>query len=197
MTLPTDVHTVILVEGDSDREAVEALAARRGRDLADEGVCVVTIGGATTIGRFVGEFGPHGLDVDLAGLVDAAEEGDFRRRLTRGGLGPIRSRDELEAAGFFVCVDDLEDELIRALGAARVMEVVAGQGELESFRVFQKQPAQRERSIERQLRRFLGTKSGRKVRYGRVLVEALDPDRVPAPLDRLLGHVRPASGAGS
>jgi hypothetical protein len=36
------------------------------------------------------------------------------------------------------------------------------------------------------LRRFLGTKKGRKIHYGRVLVEALAPDRVPAPLDDLL-----------
>jgi hypothetical protein len=36
------------------------------------------------------------------------------------------------------------------------------------------------------LRRFLGTKKGRKIHYGRVLVEALTPDRVPAPLDNLL-----------
>ncbi|RBL80235.1 ATP-dependent endonuclease, partial [Streptomyces cavourensis] len=37
-----------------------------------------------------------------------------------------------------------------------------------------------------QLRRFLGTKKGRKIHYGRVLVEALGPDNVPAPLDDLL-----------
>jgi hypothetical protein len=36
------------------------------------------------------------------------------------------------------------------------------------------------------LRRFLGTKKGRKIHYGRVLVEALSPDHVPAPLDDLL-----------
>jgi hypothetical protein len=32
----------------------------------------------------------------------------------------------------------------------------------------------------------MGTTSGRKARYARSLVLALDPDRVPGPLDRLL-----------
>jgi hypothetical protein len=35
------------------------------------------------------------------------------------------------------------------------------------------------------LRRFLGTKKGRKIRYGRLLVEALDPEQVPAPIGDL------------
>jgi hypothetical protein len=37
--------------------------------------------------------------------------------------------------------------------------------------------------------RFLGTKKGRKIRYGRLLVEALDSERVPAPLDNLLASL--------
>ena len=64
-----------------------------------------------------------------------------------------------------MCVADLEDELIRALGAAAVEQVVAAQGELGSFRTFQKQPAWRGRAIEEQLRRFMGTYGGRKIRY--------------------------------
>jgi hypothetical protein len=39
------------------------------------------------------------------------------------------------------------------------------------------------------MRRFLGTKKGRKIRYGRLLVEALGPGKVPAPLDGLLTSV--------
>jgi hypothetical protein len=35
----------------------------------------------------------------------------------------------------------------------------------------------------------MGTRSGRKVRYGRLLVEALDLNRVPRPLDGVLDHV--------
>ena len=95
----------------------------------------------------------------------------------------------MERLGFYACVDDLEDELIRSLGVPAVEEVVAAQGELRSFRILQRQPAQRGVPIERQLRRFLGTHSGRKIHYGRVLVEALDLARVPRPLDLVLAHV--------
>jgi hypothetical protein len=48
-----------------------------------------------------------------------------------------------------VCVKDLEDELIRALGSAGVEEVLAAQGELETFRNFQNQPAWRGRPVIR------------------------------------------------
>jgi hypothetical protein len=71
-----------------------------------------------------------------------------------------------------------------------VQRVVAAQGELGSFRTFQRQPAQRGRTPEQQLRRFMGTRSGRKIRYGRLLVEALDLAAVPRPLERVLAHAR-------
>ena len=183
-------RTVVLVEGVSDQIAVEAVAARRGRDLAAERVAVVPMGGARNIRHFLERFGPRGLDLRLAGLCDAGEEGDFRRGLERAGLGSGLGRADMEARGFFVCVDDLEDELIRCLGPAAVERVVAAQAEGGSFRTFQQQPAWRGRSPEEQLRRFIGTHSGRKARYARLLADALDPASVPRPLDRLLAHVR-------
>jgi hypothetical protein len=185
----TDVRTVVLVEGVSDRAAVEALAVRRGRDLAAEGTAVVPLGGATSIGRFLDLVGPQGLDIPVAGLCDAAEEGYFMRALDRAGVGSPRTRAEMAALGFQVCVADLEEELIRSLGTDAVREVVDELGEGRSFRIFQKQPAQREREVERQLRRFIGTHSGRKEHYARSLVGALAPDRVPRPLDGLLARV--------
>ncbi|HKQ02252.1 MAG TPA: ATP-dependent endonuclease [Actinomycetes bacterium] len=185
-----DPTAVVLVEGRSDQVALEALAARRGRDLATEGVAVVAMGGARNIRRFLELFGPAGLDVRLAGLCDAGEEGDLRRGLEHAGLGSNLSRGDMEALGFYVCVDDLEDELIRCLGAAAVEQVVEGQGELGSFRTFQQQPAWQGRSRQAQLRRFIGTHSGRKARYARLLVDALDLAAVPRPLDRVLAHRR-------
>jgi hypothetical protein len=182
-------RAVVLVEGVSDQCAVEALAERRGRDLHAERVSVVPIGGAQAIGQFLNLFGPAGLDVRLAGICDAGEEGDFRRRLERAGIGQRLTRVEMERLGFFVCSADLEDELIRALGAAAVEQVVDAQGDLGSFRTLQKQPEWRGRSSEEQLRRFMGSGSGRKIRYARLLVEALDLTRVPRPLDRVLAHV--------
>jgi len=183
-----DPRTVVLVEGISDQVALEALAERGGRDLAAEGIAVVPMGGARNIRRFLELFGPRGLDVRLAGLCDTREEGDFRRGLERAGLGSNLRRADMEALGFYVCVADLEDELIRCLGAACVEQVVEVQGELGSFRTFQQQPAWRGRSSQEQLRRFIGTHSGRKIRYARLLVDALELTSVPRPLDRVLAH---------
>jgi hypothetical protein len=177
---------VILVEGTSDRNALEALAARRGRDLAAEGVSVVSMGGATNIARFLHLYGGT---TRLAGLCDLAEERYFRRGLERAGLGADLTRAGMEALGFYVCVADLEEELIRALGIPAVERLIEAQGELTSFRTLQRQPAQRGRSVEAQLRRFMGTRSGRKNAYGRLLVQALDLDSVPRPLDRVLAHI--------
>jgi hypothetical protein len=95
----------------------------------------------------------------------------------------------MESLGFYVCVEDLEDELIRALGADTVERLVEEQGELRSFRTLQRQPAQQGRTREAQLRRFLGTRGGRKIQYAPLLVEALAPDRVPRSLERVLAHV--------
>jgi hypothetical protein len=184
-----DPHTVVLVEGSSDQVALQALAARRGRDLAAERIAVVPMGGARNIRRFLERFGPGGLNRRLAGLCDAGAEGDFRRGLERAGLGADLGRADMEALGFYVCVADLEDELLRCLGVAAVEQVVEAQGELGSFRTFQQQPPWRARSTQQQLRRFIGTHSGRKARYARLLVEALELTSVPRPLDRLLAHL--------
>ena len=192
MTDPDPVRgrAVVLVEGISDRVALETLAARRGRDLGAEGVAIVPIGGAQAIGRFLNRLGPLGSDLRLAGLCDAAEEGEFRRGLERAGLGRGLTRAEMEQLGFYVCVADLEDELIRALGADAVERVVEANGDLGPFRTLQKQAAWRGRPKEEQLRRFMGSGGSRKTRYAQLLVDALEPGRVPRPLDLVLAHVR-------
>ncbi|MFB8028049.1 MULTISPECIES: TOPRIM nucleotidyl transferase/hydrolase domain-containing protein [unclassified Streptomyces] len=171
------VRTAVLLEGPSDVAAVDALAAAHGRDLAAEGICVLPMGGAMNIGRYARLLGPPGLDLALTGLCDENESGCFARGLERAGAA---------REGFFVCAADLEDELIRALGVARVKELVQAEGDLRPLQTFLNQPAQQGRAPQQQLRRFLGTKKGRKIRYGHVLVEALGSGRVPAPLDSLL-----------
>jgi hypothetical protein len=181
--------TVILVEGLSDQHALEALSRRRERDLPGEGVDIVAMGGARNIRSSLERYGPQGLDVNVRGLCDAREEPEFRRALERTGFGANLSRRDMEALGFFVCVADLEDELIRALGVDTVEQVISANGELELLRALQRQPAQRDRTIEQQLHRFMGTKSGRKLRYARLLVDALDLARVPRPLELLLESV--------
>jgi hypothetical protein len=118
-----------------------------------------------------------------------AEERHFRRALEGLGDGPVLTREAMAEHGFFVCVADLEDELIRALGTPAVEQVVESAGELASFRTFQQQPAQRDRPPEDQLRRFMGTRSGRKIEYARLLIHRLDPGQVPPPLDGVLAHI--------
>jgi hypothetical protein len=159
---------VVLVEGITDRLALEAVARRLALDL--DGIEIVPIGGAQAIRRAAAQYEGE----RVAGLCDAGEERYFRRVL--GGAA-------------YVCDKDLEDELIRALGAAAVEQVVEGEGDLGSFRTLQKQPEWRERPVEEQLRRFMGSGGSRKIRYARLLVEALDLEGIPRPLDRVLAQV--------
>jgi hypothetical protein len=166
-----DARAIVLVEGYSDQIALEALAARKGA----AGMAVVPVGGAQAVGRFLARFGPGR---SLAGLCDAGEEAGFRRSFERAGYD-----------GVYVCVEDLEDELIRAHGPGEVVTILESQGDLGSFRTFQKQPAWRGRALDAQLRRFMGSADRRKIRYARILVEALDLSRVPPPLADVLAHV--------
>jgi hypothetical protein len=78
------------------------------------------------IGHFLGRFGPRGFGVRLAGLCDEDEERDFRRSLEQAGLGAGLDRAGLARLGFFVCVADLEDELIRSLGVYGVEPLIEG-----------------------------------------------------------------------
>jgi hypothetical protein len=128
--------------------------------------------------------------VRLAGLCDLHEGEIFRSGLVAAHVASPRTRTDMEQLGFYVCVNDLEDELIRAVGAAGVEALFDSQGDLTSFRSLQSQPAWRGREPEAQMRRFLGSGMGRKLRYARLLVEeAVGRDALPRPLDALLTAV--------
>ena len=167
---------VVLVEGTSDQGAVETLARRCGRDLDAEGIAVVAMGGYGSLPRLLEEYG----EVRVAGLYDAGEERHFLRALA------CADRGELERIGFYACTHDLEDELTRAVGPEGMERVLTEQGDMRAFRTYQRQPAHRDRPLEEQLHGFMWN---RKQRYGVVLVEALDLERVPRPLDRVLAHI--------
>jgi len=167
------VKAVVLVEGDSDRIAVERLAARRGRDLVAEGVAVVAVGGAHALERALWR-----LEAErVAGLYDRGEEVAVRRALRRAGVTPD---------GFYACDPDLEGELLRALGPESMIQLVEEREHLAAFRTYQKQPDKRSLPLEAQLHGWL---HNWKVRYAKALVDALDLDHVPAPLDGVLAHV--------
>src|SRR2546428_10462587 len=125
---------VVLVEGTSDRRALETHARRRGRDLKAEGVDVVPMGGYGNLPLVLGQY----RDVLLAGLYDVGEERHFLRALG------CDDRGELERVGFYACTCDLEDELTRAVGPEGMERVLAQQGELRAFRTYQKQTAHRD-----------------------------------------------------
>jgi hypothetical protein len=167
------VKGVVLVEGESDRNAVETLAARRGRDLVAEDVVVMSVGGAHALERAL----PRLKADRVAGLYDRGEEAAVRRALERAHVAPH---------GFFACDPDLEGELVRALGPERMLKLVNERGQLAAFRTYQKQPEKRPLPLEAQLHGWL---HNWKVRYAAALVEALELDRVPAPLDAVLAHV--------
>jgi OLD-like protein len=166
-----EARAVVLVEGLSDQIALEALAAKRGIDVAAAGAAILPMGGAHAVGRFVDRF-PH---TRVAGLCDAGERDVFRR----AGIPD----DQI-----FVCNADLEDELTRAHGAHAVLALLAEHGDASAFRTFQRQPAWRGRPLAAQLRRFFGSADRRKLRYARILVSALDEGRVPPPLAGALAY---------
>ncbi|MHC5797775.1 TOPRIM nucleotidyl transferase/hydrolase domain-containing protein [Lacisediminihabitans sp. FW035] len=183
-SLSVSVESVILVEGVSDEAAIVALGGITGDEPELARACIIPMGGATNIAKYLTAL--TALGVRVAGLCDAGEERYFRRALARVGFGTIDSRARMAAAGFFVCVEDLEDELIRALGVELVQRVLQEHGDWGLFHTFQNQPAQRGRPVDRQLRRFLGTTAGRKERYAKLLVGALDPSKIPRPLGDLM-----------
>ena len=151
----------VLVEGITDRLALEAVAARLGLDLG--GVEIVPIGGAQAVRRAAAEReGEH-----VVGLCDAGEERFFRRVL---------------GDATFVCHKDIEDELLRAAGVPRVEQLLEAQGDLTTFRHFQHQPAWRGRPAAEGLPRWLQSADRRRYRYLPLLVELLEPAEIPAPL---------------
>ena len=158
---------VILVEGISDRIALETLAARQGREID-----VRPIGGAQAIRTAL-----RTLDAShVIGLCDEQEAPLWERAFTEAG----------RPAAFEVCRADLEDELIRAHGAEGVRQQLVANGDIAPFRTFEQQPAWRGRPVENQLYRFIRSSSRRNLRYARLLVEELPLDRMPRPLVAVL-----------
>ena len=189
----TTPHAVVLVEGNSDAVALQTLAARTGRDLAAEGVEVVAMQGVTNTRTFATRYGPRGLGLRLCGLYDLPEATAVRRGLAAAGHPQALEPGGPARLGFFACSDDLEDELLRALGTDAAEAVIAAAGEAQSLRLLAGMPAQRGWTRQQVLRRFLSSRSGRKARYARLLVQALDPGRVPEPLSAVLDRVSPAA----
>lgn len=191
-TVAVDHPVVVLLEGRSDVAALRAAAAVRGAPLEPHLVQLVDMGGATNIRRHVRAKLHPAYPATVLGLCDAGEAPFFLRALRAEGL-PVDQPDDMAEHGFHVCHDDLEDELIRALGVERVVGLLHELGLAEPFDIFCRQPAWRGRGVHRQLHRFVGTTSGRKEALAAAFASALEPALVPSPLARLLDQVAAAA----
>ena len=192
MGTTTTIRMLVLVEGDSDASAVRALAGLMGCDLDVHRIQIQSAHGVTRFTQRLVEFLHAHPDAGFCGMYDVAEERHVRRALTRSAI-PIEAHESLEPFGFFACVADLEDELIRGLGTEATERVLETEGELISFQRFQAMPQHRDTPVHQQLRRFLGTRATRKIRLARRLVEALGLRRLPRPLAQLAARLLEAA----
>lgn len=171
-----DARTIVMVEGTTDQIALETVAEALGRDLDDERIVVLPIGGAQAAKTFVPRLDAPGRT--LRGLVDAAEADHV--------VAPLAAAGHVDAVA--ICDPDLEFELIRALGSAAVEAELEGMGDLRSFRTLQKQQAWRDRPVDEQLHRWLRSVARRGPIYACALVLATPVDHLPAPLVQALGE---------
>ena len=185
------MRTIVLVEGVTDELALTLAAQRSGRDLKAEGVSVVPINGAHAIGRFLRRLAAEEPEARLAGLYDEGEEEVIRAALEAAGYGPNLDRSRLEEVGFFACIADLEDELIRAASESILSRLIELEGDAQPWRTFRSQRAWNGRPVDEQFRRFIRSVSERNARYIRVIVERMDPKQLPRPLRLLLDYVEP------
>lgn len=192
-----DAGLVVLVEGESDRAAVEAAAAFWQLDLRSLDAVVLSMDGVTNIRHHLRRHGPAGDRRRILGLCDSAESSVVGRALAEypdmsaEPVVRLESGDPILLAqhGFQVCREDLEDELIRAIGTRGVIDIIEANGERRAWHSMQQQPAQRDRPVADQLRRWLGSGATRKIRYALLLVAALPPERLSPPLVQLLEQV--------
>lgn len=173
---------VVLVEGYSDRVAILHLATRLNRNLDAEGVAIVSMDGGSGLGTYMRLYGTTGLQLSMSGICDEDKEAKWISELQKAGY-PVTDRLSLQAAGFEVCVKDLEHEMVKTLGITQAQSVIANEGESSAFAAFQKQPAQAAWPIDEQLRRFFQRD---KVRWAVPLVEALDLNTIPGPLNDVI-----------
>ena len=165
-------HVVVLVEGESDAAVVELLA-----DGVGPGLEVVAMGGVTNVAHHLRRLADRSPAPVVLGLCDARE----RRFLERAD-------PPLDA--ILVCDRDLEEELIRAVGPEQVARRAGRAVRPRPVPYLPGQPEWRDRPLADQLRRFAGTRSGRKAVLARALAARLGADEVPAPLAELVATAR-------
>ena len=181
---PTIVHTVLKKEMHLWHERIQALIRDNPGWSEAEITWKLFEEAATEVARTLalaivedGEGATKFITVEVEGGLTEAECEQ---------VGFAIARSPLVKTAFFACDPDLEGELVRALGTDRMLALVEERGQLHAFRVYQKQPDKRGRPLEAQLHGWL---HNWKVRYAAALVDALELERVPPPLDGVLARV--------
>jgi len=191
VSVPAGCRVWVLLEGASDVAAVRVVAERAGIALAQRGVELVDMHGATNIHRHLLAATESVGHLRVLGMCDAPEAPFFVRALRRIGCA-VDGTEDLPAWGFQVCRRDLEDELIRCLGEGATRAVLASLGLTQRFAMLTQQPAWQAQPFHEQVHRFAGAASGRKELMAAALAEALDPEALPAPLAGLLAAISKA-----
>lgn len=176
------------MEGQSDKYALEAVAAKKKRNLDADGVSIVAMRGAGGIATFLTLLGPNGLKLKLAGLCDANEQPKWARALESNGMGSKLDRAAMVAIGFEVCDGDLEEVLIAAVGEKATLAIIDAQGDTAEFGSFAQQPTQKTKTVLQQLHDFLHGR-GRNITYAPLMVDAIDPAKLPAALENVINAV--------
>ncbi|KGN32376.1 hypothetical protein N802_18600 [Knoellia sinensis KCTC 19936] len=185
--------TWVLLEGASDVAAVRALRAGRGVAPADEPCELIDMGGATNVRRYLGLAAEQRALPRVIGLCDEREAHYFARGVAAHsvalGIDVEVTVEELPRLGFQICRRDLEDELMRALGVDGTLAVLDEVELRTTFEGFTRQLVWRGRPVRDQLRRFVGTTSGRKELLAGAMAAALADESIPAPLAGLLASM--------
>jgi hypothetical protein len=185
VSVPEGCRVWVLLEGASDVAALRVVAGRAGVSLADQGVHLADMHGATNIRRHLVAAAEAADSPRVLGMCDAPEAPYFVRALRRVGC-PVESASELPWWGFQVCERDLEDELMRDLGEQGIRDVLEGLGLTQRLAMLTQQPAWVSGTFHEQVHRFAGAASGRKELMAGAMAEALDMDQLPKPLAGLL-----------
>lgn len=183
----SNARVFVLLESANDVAAVQVFA--RKLEIDTSAAEFVNLQGTTNIGRIMKDIRQVRSDADVVGLCDAADTRSAEKALNDDGL-PVQDATDLPMYGFFVCERDLEDELIRALGADAARTALLNSGLASKFDALRTQPEWADKSIAEQVDKFCHSASGRKELAAAVLADAVPADAIPEPVSMLLDRIR-------
>lgn len=175
-------ETVILVEGFSDLLAVRVLATKLGIDVDAAGVSVLSLEGGDLFVHYLQLLGPAGLQLDVRGLCDDDKAARWIDRLGREGFA-VHDGATMAAAGFHICVPDLEGELMAPLSEADLNAVFVAEGAADEFQTFAAQPDQQAKTPDEQRLAFIKKD---KIRWAPLVADAVPDAGIPQPIRDLL-----------